>query len=158
MDDYKRKTEAWLVSELLTAATTVAPGATFAQTLAGLGVAAVTLGARLDIISMATDQWLAFAALKESEVPWWLRSQGELQLGTTNGTAGGLSFECDPELPSGTILAADSRAYTPYEKGPIQVEALNIPNGGIDLGVFSYIAAIVNDPRAVLKVVNTAGK
>lgn len=70
----------------------------------------------------------------------------------------GLSFECDPELPSGTILAADSRAYTPYEKGPIQVEALNIPNGGIDLGVFSYIAAIVNDPRAVLKVVNTAGK
>ena len=159
LDDYKRKSEAYTVEQLLGSATGVKAGSTFAATLAGLGVAAVRLGAHLDVISMSDDVWLAFAELKEGDVPWWLRSQGQLDLGTTTGTAGKMSFACDPELPTGTILAADSRAYTVHEKSPIQVQALNVANGGIDLGVFAYLSAYVNDPRAVLKITSTpAGK
>lgn len=152
-DDYKRQTEDYLVNELLVASTVVTAGTTFAGTLAGLGVAAVQLGANLSIIEMATDQWLDFAELTDDEIPWWLKNQGELNLGTTSGSAGKLQFRANPELPDGVILAADNRAYTPYERSNlIDVQAVNIANGGIDVGVFGYVSAIVNDPRAVLRV------
>jgi HK97 family phage prohead protease len=157
LDDYKRKSETFVVDGLLTAATAVTGGTTFADNLARLGSAAVTLGASLTKVAMSTDQWLAFAALSESDVPWWLRNQGSLNLGTTSGNAGGIEFESVPELADGTILAVDGRAYTVYEKAPISVQALNIPNGGIDLGVFAYLSMIVNDARAVLKITAPAG-
>lgn len=152
-DDYKRETEEWIVAQLLAASTEVVAGSTFAGTLAGLGIAAVQLGANLSTIQMATDQWLEFAELDDSTIPWWLKQQGELNLGTTEGSAGKLKFSANPDLPAGVILAADSRAYMPYErKKLIDVQAVNIANGGIDLGVFGYISNIVNDPRAVLRV------
>ena len=152
-DDYKLETEAWLVDQLLAAATEVTAGATFAGTLAGLGVAAVQLGANLSTIQMATDQWLEFAELTDAQIPWWLKNQGELNLGTTEGSAGKLRFSANPDLPAGVILAADNRAYTPYERDQlIDVQAVNIANGGIDVGVFGYISSIVNDARAVLRV------
>lgn len=156
-DDYKLETEEWLVSQLLAEATEVAAGATFAGTLAGLGVAAVQLGANLSTIQMSTDMWLDFAELTDDTIPWWLKNQGELNLGTTSGTAGKLQFSANPDLPAGVILAADSRAYTPFERDSlISVQAVNIANGGIDVGVFGYVSAIVNDPRAVLQVGYTA--
>jgi len=31
------------------------------------------------------------------------------------------------------------------------VQAVNIPNGGIDLGVFSYSATLINDPAGIAK-------
>lgn len=152
-DDYRRETEEWLVAQLLAASTEVTAGATFAGTLAGLGVAAVQLGANLSTIQMSTDQWLDFAELTDDEIPWWLKQQGELNLGTTEGSAGKLKFSANPDLPDGVILAADNRAYTPYERDRlIDVQAVNIANGGIDVGVFGYISAIVNDARAVLRV------
>lgn len=152
-DDYRLETEQWLVDQLLAESTEVTAGATFAGSLAALGVAAVQLGANLSTIQMATDQWLEFAELDDSLVPWWLKNQGELNLGTTSGSAGKLTFTANPDLPEGVILAADSRAYTPYErKNLIDVQAVNIANGGIDVGVFGYVSAIVNDPRAVLRI------
>lgn len=152
-DDYKLQTEEWLTGKLLQASTEVVAGGTFAGTLAGLGVAAVQLGASLSTIQMATDQWLEFAELTDAEIPWWLKNQGELNLGTTEGSAGKLKFHANPDLPAGVILAADNRAYTPFErKRLIDVQAVNIANGGIDIGVFGYVSAIINDPRAVLRV------
>jgi hypothetical protein len=32
------------------------------------------------------------------------------------------------------------------------VQAVNIPNGGIDIAVFGYQAVLVNDPRAIIDV------
>lgn len=152
-DDYKLETEQWLVEKLLAASTEVQAGGTFAGTLAGLGVAAVQLGANLSTIQMSTDMWLEFAELDDSTIPWWLKQQGELNLGTTEGSAGKLKFSANPDLPAGVLLAADSRAYTPFERQKlIDVQAVNIANGGIDVGVFGYVSAIVNDPRAVLRV------
>lgn len=152
-NSYKQETEDWLTDLLLAESTEVQAGVSFAGTLANLGVAAVQLGANLSTIQMATDQWLEFAELTDDLIPWWLKNQGELNLGTTEGTAGKLRFRANPELPEGVILAADSRAYTPYERSRlIDVQAVNIANGGIDLGVFGYISTIVNDPRAILRV------
>lgn len=152
-EEYKTETEQYALTGLLGEATEVEAGTTFAGTLARLGAAAVGVGASLSRIAMSTDLWLEFAELNQDSVPWWLRSQGELNLGTTSGTAGKLQFTASPDLEPGTILAADSRAYTTYELPElIRVEAVNIGNGGIDLGVFGYISLIVNDPRAILKI------
>lgn len=154
-DDVKRKAEAYVRSQLLAAAaaSTADPAADFPAILAALGADAVTLGSNLSIIAMSPDVWLKFAALKESDVPWWLRNQGTIDLGTTDGNAGGLKFVTSPDLAAGTILAADSRAYTPYDEGgALRVQAANIANGGIDLGVYTYQALIINDPRAILKI------
>ena len=38
---------------------------------------------------------------------------------------------------------------------PIKVQALDIPRGGVDLGVFGYVAAMVTDPRAVVVLQDT---
>jgi hypothetical protein len=59
-----------------------------------------------------------------------------------------------PTLDPGQILAWDKRAITTYEASPmpVRVQAVNIPNGGIDLGVFAYSSTIVNDDRGVALV------
>ncbi|WP_166985194.1 HK97 family phage prohead protease [Canibacter zhoujuaniae] len=153
MESYLKQTEAALVKELLAEATAIEAGTNFAETLAKLGTQAGALGSRLDVVDMSADLWLKFAALKSDEVPWFLRNQGELNLNNTTGKAGNISFAVNPDLPAGTILAADSRAYTPYElPDMVRVEAVNIGNGAIDLGLYGYTAQIVNDPRAVFKI------
>lgn len=77
---------------------------------------------------------------------------GEINLGTTGGTAGNIKFSVGSGLAARAVLSGDGQAYTWYEKEPpIQVQAENIPKGGVDIGVFGYGALIVNDARALFK-------
>jgi len=59
-----------------------------------------------------------------------------------------------PSLAPGEVLSWDKRAVTTYEASPmpVRVQAVNIPNGGIDLGVFAYSSTIVNDDRGIALV------
>jgi hypothetical protein len=70
----------------------------------------------------------------------------------------GLRFFVDPSLPAGHVLGGDRNAATYYEAvpAPLRVQAVNIPNGGIDIAVFGYQAVLVNDPRAIVDVTVTA--
>lgn len=153
-DEYKAKTEASVVADLLAAATAVTGATTVTAALAALGVQAATLGSSISKIQFAPDVWATFVNTATAEVPWWLQKQGTVNLGTVDGNAGGISFNVNVNLPAGTIEAHDSRAATWYEKGetPIEVQAVDIARGGVDLGVFGYGALIINDPRALLKV------
>jgi hypothetical protein len=58
----------------------------------------------------------------------------------------------EASLPANTILAGDRRAATFYEwkNPPLAIQAQNIANGGVDLGVFGYCASIVNNPVALV--------
>ena len=81
---------------------------------------------------------------------------GTIDLGTTGGDVGGLSFRVNPSLPAGTVIAGDRRAVKIAEVSPpIRVQAIDLPRGGVDLGVFGYIAAMVVDPRAVVVLEDT---
>lgn len=152
-NEYLLETESWLVQKLLAEATTVTKGENLAETLTKLGIGAAKIGAKIDTIDLAPDVWEQFVSLKSDAVPWWLRNQGEINLGTTTGNAGGLSFSSNPDLQPGTILAGDTRAFTPYElPDMVKINAVNLAHGAIDLGLFGYISAIVNDPRAIFKV------
>ncbi|WP_220084522.1 hypothetical protein, partial [Cellulosimicrobium sp. I38E] len=152
-DEYKQKSEAYAAAIALAAATVVTPApATVTSALAQLGVRAATLGSNLSFITFAADVWAEFVELPSDAVPWWLKAQGAINLGTVSGNAGGLSFDVEPSLPAGAILAGDSRAATWYEVNPpVRVQALNIPNGGVDVGVFGYGGMIVNDARALFR-------
>lgn len=147
-DDYLQQTEAELVAAML-AAGVEATGADVLEMLAGVGSSAATLGSAISKIQFAPDLWSQFVSLNSAEVPWWLRNQGSINLGTVEGNAGNLAFNVNPELPAGQMLAHDRRAVTFRETPLIKVRAENIPNGGIDLGVFGYMSHTINDARAI---------
>lgn len=158
-DDYKLKTEAHVATQLLAAATAVTPAPeTVTAALGALGLRAARIGANLSFVSFAADVWAEFIELPSDLVPWWLRSQGAVNLRTTDGEAGNIRFSVNQALPAGTVLGGDSRAATWYEVAPpIRLQAQNIPNGGVDVGVFGYGALLVNDARALLKATVTPG-
>lgn len=60
--------------------------------------------------------------------------------------------------PADTVVVGAKPAATIYELPgtPIRVEALNIANGGIDTGLFGYIAAGFNDDNGLALVSGTA--
>jgi HK97 family phage prohead protease len=150
-DSYRVQTEAEAVTAGLAASTDIPAAASVPAFLSAAGIAAMTIGATIDFLLVSPDVWSDFAGLTGAEVPWWLNNgDGGVNLATGAGNAGGLRFAVDTELPANTLLAGDSRAATWYEVSPpIQARAENIPNGGIDIGVFGYGAILVNDPRAL---------
>ena len=149
--DYRLQTETWFGEQILAAATEVIGVTTVLGALTQFNVEAARIGARLSTIQFGVDAWEEFINLPESQVPWWLKQQGSVELDGMKGRAGGVSFSANLGLGAGQILGADSRAATYYEAGsvPVRVTAQDIPRGGVDLGVFGYAGAIVHDPRAI---------
>ena len=149
--DYRLQTEDWFGEQILASATEVLGVTTVLGALSQFNVEAAKIGARLSTIQFGVDAWEEFINLPESQVPWWLKQQGSVELDGMKGRAGGVSFSANLGLAAGQILGADSRAATYYEAGsaPIRVTAQDIPRGGVDLGVFGYAGAIVHDPRAI---------
>ena len=124
--------------------------------LASLGQRFAGLGATLSFIQMSPDRWMQFVEMNSSAAPWWLQRLGNVNLGSQGGEAGGISFRVNASLPASTILAGDKRAVKIGEiDPPIKVQALDIPRGGVDLGVFGYVAAMVTDSRAVVVLQDT---
>lgn len=150
-DSYRTQTEDWVVTALLAAAADLTADSLTAF-LIEAGTELQTIGASLDWVTVASDVWATFAGLGSAEVPWWLdNGDGSVNVGSPGGTAGKVAFSVNPDLAAGVMLAGDSRAATFYEVNPpIRVRAENIPNGGVDIGVFGYCGLIINDPRAIV--------
>jgi hypothetical protein len=56
-------------------------------------------------------------------------------------------------LDSGVVLAGARQAATFHELGaPLRVTVANVANGGIDAGLFGYVATVVHNPAAIAKV------
>ncbi len=154
-EDYGLKTEAGYVADLLAGATV--PPDTIDGLLDGIDVIARALssvGANVSFIGMSADLWSDYIAIPASDAPWWLAQQSRVNIADVSTDIDGLRVFCSHNLPAQTMLAGDRRAATYYEASPspIRVQAVNIPQGGIDLGVFGYDASLINDPRALVKV------
>ena len=151
--DYAVKTEAQVVADLLAGAT----AETADTLLEALGVVASGLsaiGANASFIGVSGDLWESYLAITSAEAPWWLARQSSVSLsGGGGGNVADLRIFASPSLPAGTVLGGDRRSATYYEArpAPIRVQAVNIPQGGIDVGVFGYDSLIVNDARALIK-------
>lgn len=151
--DYALKTEALVSSRLQNNAT----DATATDLVGALGVIAQTLstvGATPGFIGVAADLWGEFLAITSDQAPFWLASGSSVSLSGADASVGGLRFFVDPNLPAGHVLGGDSQAATYYEAqpAPLRVQAVNIPDGGIDIAVFGYQAVLVNDLRAIVNV------
>ena len=115
----------------------------------------LTNGANVSFVAMASDVYAAFLGLGEAEVPWWLRNQGSVSL-TGSVDVAGLTIASDAGMAPGTVLAGDKAAVSLWETGPIQVQAINVPNGGIDLALFGYWANMVHDDDGLVTASVTA--
>jgi len=149
--DLAAKTEAAAAAALLAAAT-VATAGTDVYTAIGAVVTELTgNGAAVNYLGLSPDLFAELLGGTSDAVPWWLAAQGSVSIGGGTANVADLNVFSAPALPAGTVLGGDKRAATYYEPSgnPIRVQAVNIPNGGIDLGVFGYSATLINDPAGI---------
>jgi HK97 family phage prohead protease len=159
-ENYAVLTEDQVETWLATAATPITDAAAV-DVLTSLDVLAqyfATLGggARMSFVAIAPDLWSALIGTKNLDAPWLYGGSASLVGGTA--TVGGISIFLANGIPDGTIMAGDRRAATFYEwkNPPLGIQAVNIANGGIDLGVFGYVAHLVNNPAALVTITPTA--
>lgn len=152
VEDYRRDTEAYTLTRVKAdAGVKSLTASALLPALGELGSTFARLGASLDSIFIGADLFDEYTAMTQSEVPFWLANA--TGVGLKNGTASvaDLNIRTLPELGGSEILALDRRASTHYEKTPpVRVNAVDLPRGGVDLGLFGYSAVLVNDPRAVV--------
>lgn len=157
MMEYQTGSDEDVAAKILDEAT---EGTAASGVIAGIATTAADLrkiGATLSHLFLSEDLFDVYADLRQDEVPFWLaQATGSVSLKDATADVADLKIEVDPLLASGQLLGFDSRAATVYEKSPIQLQALDIAKGGIDLGFFSYGGVLVNDPRAIITRAVTA--
>ena len=154
--DAANKTEAHVSATLLAGATDLGYVATLTAAFGAIGAALSPYSLTPSFIALASDVWAAYSEMTTDEAPWWLVSSSSVNLSTGDGSIGGQSVFCDAALPAGTVLAGARQAATYYSApsgSPLRVQAVNIPNGGIDIAVFLYAGEMINDDRGVVKVI-----
>lgn len=153
VEDYATKSEAAVATSLMAGATSLTATNELPAALVALGTAAAGQGSAINFVAFGADVWAKFTALTRDQVPWWMTSGDGLNLSTTSGNVNGLRLFVDPTMTATSILAGDTRAATFYEAAPpIRVNAVNLPNGGVDLGLFGYYGVLINDPASLFKI------
>jgi hypothetical protein len=154
-DDYKRVSDQDVQIKVMKLALANQPGAASADVLSAITKIASRgrriKGAQINRFVLASNLFDQYAALTKEKVPFWLaNSVGGVDL--TNGTitAGTITVTDDPDVPDNYVAGYDSRAARVFEKAPMQVQALDVAHGGVDLGLFSYGLLEIHDPRLFL--------
>lgn len=159
---YRQKSNAGIRTRVLAAAQ--APGATVGGTeTVGTGSVLALLkqlrrdvnsidGGRANRFFLGTTMWDAFEDLNSDTLPLWLRTANVgMDFSEETGTIGGTVLEHDSTLAANQVVAFDNRALMVKERAPFQVYADNVPKGGVDIGVFSYLRLDDHDPRLIVK-------
>ncbi|MFJ2370875.1 HK97 family phage prohead protease [Microbacterium sp. NPDC087665] len=148
--DYKQDSETYCASQLIAGAATRPNQPTLLKALGALGADFAALGASLDAIFIAPDLFEEYSGLTQAEVPFWLANATGISLKKQSAEIGDLAIKTHPSLAAGQVLGYDERAADWFEKTPpIRVNAVDLPKGGIDLGLFGYDGVLINDPRAI---------
>jgi hypothetical protein len=152
--DYAKKLDAAIGALIISEAT---DGGTAADVIGAVALAAQTLklaGASVNFIALATDLYAAYLGITTADAPWWLASSSSVDLSGTSASVNNLRVFESPAVPAGTVIAGDRRAATQYTPrgNPFTVRAVDLANGGIDVGVFGYSAELVNDPLGIVSV------
>jgi hypothetical protein len=152
--DYAVKLDAAIGAAILAEATDagLAP-----DVISAVSLAAQTLkmaGASVSFIALASDLFAAYLGITTADAPWWLASSSAVDLSGQAASVNNLRIFESPTLPAGTVTAGDKRAATQYTPrgNPFTVRAIDLANGGIDVGVFGYSAELVNDPLGLVTV------
>lgn len=156
-ESYAQESDVWAWAQIVAAAG--APTAGDAVP-AGVSVAAgLIVDGALDVLDVALP---TFAVVEKALYRDLLLTRNDdvlaylnLALGLESGTINSGNFAVVPartgDLDPGQVLVGARQAVEIRELAgsPIRAEALNIPNGGIDVGLFGYIGAVVHDTDAL---------
>lgn len=119
-----------------------------------IGAAGVTMdaGGNVDYILADADAWSDWANTPAVDVP--LAGIGSI----VDVTRGGIDSLAPGQIPlirvatgmsSGTVITGDRRALNVWTTDGIQAEAVNVPQGGVDLGLFSYYQTYMSAPTTI---------
>ena len=146
--DLALKVEVAIGNAVTVAAADVAPAGPgpIAAITAAAG-AVLGAGAPVTFIGVAPDVFAALLEIPAAAMPAWLA--GSLSLATGTGDLGGLGFGMSTGLAAGVVIAGNRNAMTHYDTPNIVVQAVNIPNGGIDVGLFYYGADLVHSAKGL---------
>lgn len=151
MDSYVTQTESEFV-QYLSANSTAVTGFTSAvaaidRASEGLG----NIGANMSVIVVATDVMSKLRSVTSANAPWWLASQGAVNLKDRSIELGNVTLVSNSALANGTILVLDARAVDYRESTDLKFRAYDIPRGGIDINFAKFRSQYVSDKAAVLK-------
>ena len=159
-DSYAALSEDLMSDTLVAGATdgTVAAGITVASSAVEVIVAAamaVAPVARPTFVGVSADLFGEFLTNPESAALEFLGGSAGFD---GNGSFGGLRVFLGSTLAARTAVAGNVKAARFHELpgSPIRAQAVNMPNGGIDVGVFGYASAFVTKPTAVVKIIRPA--
>lgn len=157
VESYIVQTEAELLTFLLSNSTAVT-GLTSA--IAAIDKASETLGnigANMDFIAVAPNVMALLRSVTSANAPWWLASQGAVNLRDRSIDLGGVTLTSNPALANGTILVGDKRAVDYRESKEFRYQAANIAQGGVDISLIKFRAQKVTDTGAILKLTGVTG-
>lgn len=153
MRSYKRKSNTGIQTRAVAAATVL-------PNVVGGGVKAVVKQlikdvrpyGKLNRLFLGDTLFDELADLPTDTLPLWLKN-AVLGIDIAEGTAdvGQLRILNDSTLPVLDAVGFDNRAAKVRERSPFRLEAQNIPNGGVDVGIFSYLRFDDHDNRAIVK-------
>lgn len=127
---------------------------TFPTLLEGVVAGIVDLaniGEGADYVAMAPGLVAELLNITAMEAPAFFG--GSFQLGQQgDGQLGGLTFFTTPGLPAGGFMVGRKTAQRWHEfEPPVKVQAQNIGQGGVDLGIFGYYATYTRNAAQVRK-------
>ena len=157
-ESYKRVSDATVLSAVRAEAKTVTSGAVPAGVAPGMvkvvdGALAVLTGTDTvpTFALVAADLWRAVMLTRSDDVLAHLTAA----MGLEGGNLAGFTLRPSAQLAAGEVLVGNRSAATVHELGgeaPIRVEAPNIAQGGVDSGVFGYLATMVHDTDGLVIV------
>lgn len=155
-EDVKKKSDARAAQIVYAGGTalvdTDASPATFDTVLDATVAAVVDMAAEgeaVDYVAMAPGLVREFLNVKTLDGLAYMGGSFQLS-GAGQGALGGVTFTTTPGLTGAQVVIGSKSASRWHEFAtPIRVQAVNVANGGIDLGVFQYYAGYVRNPQAV---------
>ena len=151
-ESVKKKSDA-KAAALVKAGATAITGGPFATLMEGViagVVEAAGVGEPVSYVAMAPGLIAELLGLTRDEVPAYL--SGGFRLTGGDGTLGDVAFVTALGLTGADFMLGNKGASRWHENNPpIRVQAINVANGGVDLGVFSYYAGYVRNPAGVRK-------
>jgi len=150
-ESYAAQSNAHAAAAVVAAATVVpaaAPGP-----VSAIITAALAVRPRPTAILCASDVFAALAHVPDADR---LAHLGiTVRLGGRDASVSDLTAEPDDALPSGVVLAVNRGAVSWHETDPINVQAVDVARGGIDVAMFGYVCAFPHDARGIAAVTMT---
>lgn len=94
--------------------------------------------------------WKSMMKVPNSDTLGYLEAALNLEAGSLSG----FTFRPAAGLPTGHVIVGSRNAATVYQLpgSPVRAEALNIANGGIDVGLFGYAGLLIRNAAGIVDV------